>query len=144
MTSEMVEWRPLSELRHRVDQMFRDLSEGGEGSWTPSIDVVRREDAIVVRADIPGIKPEDVKVTIEDEVLTVAGEHEEKSESKDERYVRRERRYGSFSRSMPLPRGVRAEDVKATTEDGVLEVTVPLPAEEAPKKVEIKPQAKGA
>ncbi|MGE5408799.1 MAG: Hsp20/alpha crystallin family protein [Syntrophothermus sp.] len=144
MAGEMVEWRPLSELRHRVDQMIRDLSEGGEEGWAPSIDVIRREDAIVIRADIPGIKPEDVKVTIEDDVLTVAGEHEESSEEERDRYVRRERRYGSFSRSMPLPRGVKAEDVEATTEHGVLEVTVPLPSEEKPQTVEIKPKAKGS
>jgi HSP20 family protein len=106
MASELIEWRPLSELRQRVDQAFRDMTAGGEGGWVPSVDVVRREDAIVVRADIPGIKPEDVKITVEDGVLTVAGEHEEKSEEKKEQYMRRERRYGSFSRSMALPRDV--------------------------------------
>lgn len=144
MASELTEWRPLSELRSRVDQMFRDMSEGGNGSWVPSVDVIRREDAIVVRADIPGIKPEDVEVTIDDGVLTVAGEHSETSEEKEEKYMRRERRYGSFSRSMALPRGVTAGDVEATTEDGVLEVTIPLPQEEKPARVAIKPKAKDA
>lgn len=144
MATDLIEWRPLSELRTRVDQMFRDMSEGGDARWAPSVDVVRREDAIVVRADIPGIKPEDVEVTIEDGVLTVSGEHTETAERKEEKYMRRERRYGSFSRSMSLPRGVTADDVEATTEDGVLEVTIPLPREEKPAKVEIKPKAKGS
>lgn len=76
-------------------------------------------------------------------VLTVSGEHEESSEAEDESYLRRERRYGSFSRSMTLPRGVDAEAIEATTEDGVLEVRIPLPAAEGRDAVEIRPTAKG-
>ena len=144
MASELTEWRPWSdfaELRHRLDQAFRDLSDGGEGGWTPSVDVVRREDALVLRADLPGIKPEEVKIEVEDDVLTVSGEHREESEEKQERYVRRERRYGSFSRSMVLPKGVPADAIDASVEHGVLEVRVPLPQAEERQKVEIKPKS---
>lgn len=144
MANELTEWRPFSdfaELRHRLDQAFRDLSDGAQRGWAPSVDLVRRDDALVLRADIPGIKPEDVKIEVEDDVLTVSGEHREEKEEKKEQYVRRERRYGSFSRSMAMPRGVKPDDIQATTEDGVLEVTIPLPKAEAKQKVEIKPKA---
>lgn len=143
MAAELTEWRPFSdfaELRHRLDQAFRDIANGAEHGWSPSVDLVRRDDALVLRADIPGIKPDEVKIEVEDGVLTVSGEHSEESEKKDEHYVRRERRYGSFSRSLVLPRDVKAEDIEASTEDGVLEVTIPMPKPEQ-KKVEIK--AKG-
>lgn len=145
MATELTEWRPFSdfaELRHRLDQAFRDLGDGALRGWTPSVDVVRKEDKLVLRADLPGIKPDDVKIEVEDDVLTVSGEHREEREEEKENYMRRERRYGSFSRSMSLPQGVTAEDIEATTEDGVLEVTIPLPKSEEKKAVEIKPKSK--
>lgn len=144
MATELTEWRPFSdfaELRHRLDQAFRDLSEGAQSGWTPSVDLIRRDDALVPRADVPGIKPDEVKVEVEDDVLTVSGEHSEEKEEKEERYMRRERRYGSFSRSMVLPKGVNPEDIEATTEDGVLEVTVPLPKGEEKQKIQITPKS---
>jgi HSP20 family protein len=143
MASELTEWRPFSdfaELRHRLDQAFRDLSEGAQRGWTPSVDLVRQEGALVLRADIPGIKPDEVKIEVEDDVLTVSGEHREEKEEKKEQYMRRERRYGSFSRSMVLPKGVKADDIEASTEHGVLEVKIPLPKAEEKQKVEIKPK----
>ncbi len=145
MTTELTEWRPFSdfaELRHRLDQAFRDLSDGAQHGWTPSVDLVRRDDALVLRADIPGIKPEDVEIEVEDNVLTVSGEHREETEEKKEHYMRRERRIGSFSRSMILPEGVTADDVEATTEEGVLEVTIPAP--KAAEKQQVKVKLKSA
>ncbi|MBS1844010.1 MAG: Hsp20/alpha crystallin family protein [Actinobacteria bacterium] len=144
MATDLAEWRPLTELRHRVDQMFRDVAENGFAGTTLSMDVVRRDDAIVIRADIPGIKREDVEIAVEDGILTVSGEHEERTDEKTEHYVRRERHVGAFSRSMTLPGGVKPEDIEATVADGVLEVTIPLPKEEAKKVVEIKEKPNGA
>ncbi len=145
MATELTEWRPFSdfaELRHRLDQAFRDLSEGAQrGGWSPSVDVVKKDDHLVLRADLPGIKPEEVKIEVEDDVLTVSGEHREEKEEKKEHYMRRERRYGSFSRSMVLPQGVKADDIEAKCEDGVLEVTIPTAKAEEKQKVEIKPKA---
>ena len=141
MASELTEWRPFSdfaELRHRLDQAFRDLSEGAQHGWIPSVDLVRKEDALVLRADIPGIKPDDVEIEVEDDILTVSGEHREEKEEKKEHYMRRERRYGSFSRSMVLPKGVQADDIEAKCEDGVLEVTIPVPKGEEKQKIEVK------
>lgn len=145
MATDLTERRPFSdftELRHRLDQAFRDFGDGGQHGWTPSVDVVRMEDELMVRANLPGIRPDEVKIEVEDDVLTVSGEHKVEKEEKQENYVRRERRSGSFSRSMSLPSGVKAEDIEATTEDGVLEVRVPLPRSEERKTVEIKPKAK--
>ena len=144
MATEIAEWRPLAELRQRVDQMFHDVAENGIGGSSLSLDVIRRDDSIVIRADIPGIEPDEVEIEVEDGILTVSGEHSGESEEKDEHYVRRERHFGSFSRSMSLPPGVDADAIEATTTNGVLEVTVPVPKEQAAKKVEIKATANGA
>jgi HSP20 family protein len=121
--------------------MFREMGDG-EGGWMPSVDVIRKDGNVILRADIPGIKPDDVKVTVEDDVLTVSGEHSEESEDEKGDYMRRERRYGSFSRSMSLPAGVKADDIESTTEDGVLEVTIPLPQPEQKEAVEIETKPK--
>jgi HSP20 family protein len=130
MAGTLTRWEPfaeLGELRSRFDRMFEEWLDGRERAWTPAIDVVRDDGHLVVRADIPGIKPEEVKIEVADNILTVSGEHEESKEEKDKQYIRRERRYGSFSRSMALPPGVDAKKIKAKTHDGVVEVTIPLP-----------------
>jgi HSP20 family protein len=106
------------------------------------VDVIRDDGTIIVRADLPGIKPDEVKVTVDDDVLTVSGEHSSESEEEKGDYMRRERRYGSFSRSMSLPAEVRAEDIESTTEDGVLEVRIPMPEAERAKPVEIETKPK--
>jgi len=144
MPGALTRWDPfheLAELRTRFDRMFDELTNGREREWTPAIDVVRDDGHLVVRADIPGIKPEEVKIEVEDDILTVSGEHEEHKEQKDKHYVRRERRYGSFSRSMALPPGVEAKSIKAKTHDGVVEVTIPLPKEAKKETVTITPTA---
>ena len=113
MAGTLTRWDPfaeLGELRTRFDRMFDEWLDGRERAWTPAIDVVREDGHLVVRADIPGIKPEEVKIEVEDDILTVSGEHEERKEEKDKHYVRRERRYGSFSRSMALPAGRRCQE----------------------------------
>src|ERR1019366_5356793 len=144
MPGTLTRWEPfaeLGELRSRFDRMFDDFTFGRERTWTPAIDVVRDNGNLVVRADIPGIKPEEVKIEVEDDILTVSGEHEEHKEEKDKHYVRRERRYGSFSRSMTLPPGVEAKNIKAKTHDGVVEVTIPLPKEAKKEPISITPTA---
>ena len=144
MSGALTGWDPfteLGELRSRFDRLFDEWLDGRERAWTPAIDVVREDGHLVVRADLPGVKPEEVKIEVEDDILTVSGEHQESKEEKDKNYVRRERRYGSFSRSMALPAGVDAEKIKAETHDGVVEVTIPLPKEAKKETVAIKPIA---
>jgi len=141
----LTRWDPfaeLDELRSRFDRMFDEWSDGRERAWTPAIDVVREDGHLVVRADLPGIKPEEVKIEVENDILTISGEHEERTEAKDkDNYVRRERRYGSFSRSMALPAGVDSKKIKASTRNGVVEVTIPLPKEASKEPVRITPTA---
>ena len=144
MPGTLTRWDPfteLGELRTRFDRLFDEWLDGRERAWTPAIDVVREDGHLVVRADLPGIKPEEVKIEVEDDILTVSGEHRESKEEKDKHYVRRERRYGSFSRSMTLPKGVTAKDIKAKTHNGVVEVTIPLPEEKKKETVKITPTA---
>jgi HSP20 family protein len=99
------------------------------------------DDALTLRADVPGIAPEDIKITVEDGVLTVSGEHEERAEKEEEGYLRRERRYGSFRRSMVLPPEADAGQIKATTKNGVVEVTIPIGPKPESEKIEITPDA---
>jgi HSP20 family protein len=140
MPGTLTRWEPfaeLAELRSRFDRLFDDWLDGHERAWTPAIDVVREDDHLVLRADLPGIKPEEVKIEVEDDILRVSGEHRESKDEKDEHYVRRERRYGSFSRSLTLPVGVDAKKINAKTHDGVVEVTIPLPNETKKEPVRI-------
>jgi len=144
MPGTLTRWDPfadMAELRGRFERLLEDFGPVREREWTPAVDLVRDADKLVVRADVPGIKPEDIRIEFREGYLTLSGEHEEATEEKDEQFVRRERRFGTFSRSIPLPEGVEAKKIKATTHDGVLEVTVPLPKEAAKEPITITPTA---
>lgn len=144
MAGALTRWEPFADfgdLRSRLDQMLDTRLARPDGGWAPAIDVVRDDGNLALRADVPGIKPEEIKVEVEDGVLTVSGEHEQSDETKNADYVRRERSYGFFSRSLVLPSGVDAGAIKATTRDGVVEVTIPLPPEASNKKLTITPTA---
>ena len=109
-------------------------------AWAPRIDVLERDNRLVTRVDLPGMKKEDVTVQVADGHLELSGERKQEKEEKADNFYRSEREYGRFYRAVPLPKGVKLEDVKATFADGVLEVSVPLPAnpETAVRKVEIE------
>lgn len=145
MPGSLTRWEPFAEfaeLRNRLDRMVDELAGGQERKWTPAIDVVRADGELVVHADVPGVKPDEIEVEVQDDILTLSGRHAETTEHKEHEFVRRERRIGSFSRSMPLPPGVKPEDIKATTHDGVLEVHIPMPPEAGHKgPVKITPTA---
>ena len=121
MAAGMTRWEPfaeLAELRDRLDRAFGEISRGEGRTWAPRVDVAREKERIVVSAELPGIKPEEVEISVEGDVLTISGHHEETEEEKDKHIVRRERRYGSFSRSMPLPSGVDPDQIEADYADG--------------------------
>src|SRR5581483_3230831 len=142
MATTLTRWDPfadLADLRERLDRAFGEIADG-DRAWAPRIDLVREKDRMVLRADLPGIKPEEVEITVEDGILHVSGKHEESKEEKAKHYLRRERRYGSFSRSLALPDGVDPERIEAGFSDGVLEVTIPVPSEKGARKVQIKPR----
>ena len=130
-------------MEREVDRLFgrmglRDSADAGTAMWLPAIDVMRRGDDIVVHAELPGMKPDDVDVSITDGMLTIRGERKEASESSDGGYIVKERRYGSFERSIVLPDGVDPAAITADFKNGVLEVTVPKAAEiEKPKTVKV-------
>jgi HSP20 family protein len=109
-------------------------------TWSPDIDVFEKDNQLVTRIDLPGMKKEDVKVEITDGYLAISGERKTETEEKKENEYRCERAYGTFYRAVPLPRGVKFEDVKATFTNGVLEVAIPVPAktEAAARRVEVK------
>jgi HSP20 family protein len=112
-----------------------------ENGWRPAIDMFEREGNFVLRADLPGVAIDDVKIEVTPETIAVYGERKTDFEEKKNDYYRVERAYGSFYRAIPMPEGGVADSVKANFKDGVLEVTVPLPAakkEAAPRRVAIE------
>jgi HSP20 family protein len=101
--------------------------EGGEGDWLPSLEVSERGGKLVVRADLPGLTKDDVKVEVRDDVLTIEGERRQEREEKRKGLYRSERTYGRFYREVPLPEGIDPEQAQASFKNGVLEVTMPAP-----------------
>jgi HSP20 family protein len=125
---------------------FRARPAAEAVAWFPEIDVFEKDNRLVTKIDLPGMKKEEVKVEVTDGHLAISGERKTEAEEKKENFYRCEREYGSFYRAVPLPEGVKLEDVKATFSDGVLEVSVPLPAkpEAKARKVEIQEAPKAA
>jgi HSP20 family protein len=107
-------------------------------AWFPDIDVFEREGKIVVRADVPGMKAEDLEVSVEGDLLLIKGHREEEKEVKEENYYCSERAFGEFSRTVRLPEGAAPDAIEAVCTDGVLEVSIPRPAEAAPKSVKVQ------
>jgi HSP20 family protein len=104
----------------------------------PAIESCVEDGKFIVRADLPGIDPKNVEIKVVGDVLTIKGSREEKRETKKADFLRREIRYGSFERSISLPEGIKAEDLKATYHDGVIELSAAMPKEAAPKEVKIQ------
>ena len=142
----IVRWEPfreLSSLQTEMNRLFNAAFEGQGGSngparrWTPAMDLLETEDEFVLRADLPGMSESDVSIELEDNVLTVSGERKTEHEDKREGFYRMERAYGSFSRSLTLPKGIDPEAVSAAFDRGVLEVRVPKPEQRKPRRIEI-------
>lgn len=107
----------------------------------PAIETRVEDGKFIVHADLPGIDAKDVDIKVAGDILTIKGSREEKRETKKADYLRREIRYGAFERSIGLPEGIKAEDLKASYRDGVLELTAPMPKEAMPKEVKIQIEA---
>jgi len=108
--------------------------------WTPQIEAFHRNNELVVRADLPGLKKDDVKVEVTDDAITIQGERHQEQESERGGVYRSERTYGSFYRQIPLPEGAMSDQAKATFKDGVLEITMPAPPDQVTRgrRLEIK------
>jgi HSP20 family protein len=110
----------------------------GSRRWIPAMDLVETDDHLVLRADLPGVDRDDIEIEVKDGVLTVSGERKAQHEEKDEGYLRVERSFGRFSRSLELPKGVEPDSVSARFDKGVLEVRMPKPAERKPTRIEVQ------
>lgn len=123
---------------------FRGFTPPETLAWSPKVDVFEKDNRLFTRVDLPGVKKGDVKVEVGDGHLALSGERKAEKEEKKDNVYRTEREYGSFYRVVPLPEGVKFEDIKATFENGVLEVSVPLPvrAEAKVRKIEIEEPVK--
>lgn len=138
-------WRDVATMQNRVNRFFDDsffrTFDGDDdiqmGTWHPVVDMFEKDDNYVVKAELPGLKKEDISIDIENRVLTLKGERKHENEVKEDHYFRRERSYGKFQRAFRLPTDVNPEDVKAKFSDGVLEIEVPKPEEKKPKQITI-------
>ena len=138
----IVRWNPLGGLAavelERINRLFSDLQSDGTRAWVPAVDIYETDDhEVVIKAELPDIKKEDIGVTFENGVLTLSGERKQE-ESVQKGHVRRlERRHGSFSRSFTLPDSVDASAIAASYKDGVLTVRLPRRAESKPKQISV-------
>ncbi len=144
MRNSMSRWTPAPPAgREPFYRLFETLFNQDQGedigtrSWAPPVDVSETEDAYVVKAELPGMSREDLDITLENNVLRIAGERKFDRDEKKENYHRIERSYGAFSRAFALPTQVDAEKVEATFKDGVLTVTVPKAEQARPRKISI-------
>jgi len=145
----LVRWDPFRELEEvsdRLNRMFaRPATRSSNGKetmivadWTPSVDISETEGEYQIKAEIPDVKKEDVKVTLEDGVLTIQGERKHEKEEKGKKYHRIERSYGSFVRTFSLPDVIDEEKVKAEFKEGVLNLSLPKSEKAKPKAIDVK------
>ena len=148
----LARWRPFREMMNLREEMDRLMEEAfdlsgsqhsGATSWGLSLDVAEDEDHFIVKASIPGVNPDDIDVTIRENVLTVQGEVTADDTIKENQYHLRERRYGMFARSITLPVPVVADDIEATYEHGVLTLHIPKAEEVKPRRIQIKANSNG-
>jgi HSP20 family protein len=141
--ADLIRWEPTS-LRQAMDSLFEDAFVRPARFWPmarieePAVDMYQTEKEVVVKASMPGIKAEDVDISVTGDMLTISGETCEEKEVNEENYFRREMRCGSFNRSLQIPVPVKVEKAEAEFEDGVLTLTMPKVEEVKPKRVEVK------
>jgi HSP20 family protein len=149
-------WNPMRDLtslsgdfaamQREINRMFENYLQGGTTDdstfgptiWTPAVDILEKEDEYLVKVELPGVNKDDVKITLESNILTVKGEKHQEQEEKNQSYHRLERTHGSFQRSFTLPTTVRNDKIDATFKDGVLSVVLPKAEESKPRTIEVK------
>jgi len=148
MAKELTIWRPFRELermRREMDRLWdsffeerprRRVEEVGE--WLPSLDLSETKNDLVVKAELPGIDPKDIDISLANDVLTIKGEKKQEKEEKEEDYHLIERSYGAFTRSIRLPREVQSDKINASYKNGILRVTLPKSEEAKKKEIKIK------
>jgi HSP20 family protein len=150
----LVRWNPARELatwpsdlfgiQREMNRMFDGFFRGTNdedyaiSSWTPAVDIAEHDDEYLVKVELPGVNKDEVKLTLENNILTIRGEKKQEKETKKENYHRVERSYGSFQRSFTLPAAVKADKIDASYKDGILTVSLPKAEEAKPKQIEVK------
>jgi len=136
----------LTNLQEEINQLFypfvansgSDLTDILAGDWSPRIDLKEEDQQFVVQADIPGVRPEDIEVSMDGDVLTIKGHKKTEKEQSSEGYLRVERSTGSFLRQFSLPSSVNADEIKATSKDGVLKLTIPKNNKTKGRKISVQ------
>ena len=134
-------WDTMREFRGDLDRFFSghaDSYTDTAANWVPSVDINEDKDAYIVAADVPGVDPKDIDVSLEDGVLTVKGERKDERNDEGEGYTRTERIYGSFYRRFSLPDTADAENISAKTEHGVLKLRIPKKEKALPKRITVE------
>jgi HSP20 family protein len=144
--ADLIRWEPMgvTSLRQAMDRLFEDSFVRSSGLFpslraeSPAVDMYQTDKEVVVKASLPGMKAEDVEISVTGDMLTLKGEHREEQEVKDENYFRKEMRYGSFVRSLEIPVPVKVDKAEALFEDGVLTLTLPKTEAVQPKAIKVK------
>lgn len=147
-------FRAMQRFADEMDRMFDDFGlgrrsgispawrEAGSMMWAPEVEVLQRNNELTIRADLPGLKRDEVSVEVTDNAVLIQGERKREHQEEHEGLYRSERSYGSFSRSIPLPDGAITEQAKANFRDGVLEITMPAPPASKGRRIEITDAAR--
>ncbi len=140
----IVRWDPFSDmvqLRDEIGRWFEGVTERDKSKrsaiWAPDVDIKETDREILIKADLPGMKMEDIDVSVDEDQLVIKGERKEEKEEKDKNYIRVERSYGSFYRSFNIGVPVKSDQIKATYRDGVLVINIPKAEAKKPKKIAV-------
>ncbi len=142
----LTRWDPFQDmlsLREAMNQLLEDsfvkmpIGNRGIAGFVPALDLSETADAFIVDAAVPGLKAEDLNITLENNILTISGEMRDEREQKERNYHRVERRFGSFQRSVSLPNTVKADEINATLKDGVLHLEIPKAEEVKPRRISV-------
>ena len=141
-------WAPLGTIQDDINRLFDTALGGGalpstedgveDRQWTPEIDIYENDNSFFIEADIPGMNIEDIKIDVQDRMLTIKGEKKFKEKTEKDKYIRVERSYGSFFRSLSLPMNVDSDKIEASYKDGTLRLNLPKTEQAKPKQIEIK------
>jgi HSP20 family protein len=136
-------FRGVTSLQDQINRLFgeafdRSSEEGSLTPWAPAVDIYETEHELVVKADLPDVKPEDLDIRVENNILTIRGERKFEKKVAEDKYLRVERAYGSFSRSFSLANTVNTEAIKADYKDGVLALSIPKREEAKPKQIKVQ------
>jgi HSP20 family protein len=151
----LIRWNPgelatfpadILSMQREMNKMFNNFFRGGvqddgdliPSAWTPAVDVAEHEGEYIVKVELPGVAREDVKITMQENILTIRGEKKAEKEAHEPNFHRVERSYGSFQRSFTLPTHVKNDRIEASYRDGILTVTLPKAEDAKPKQIEVK------